>query len=136
LRSSEERLIGALTGLVGAAFGALTQRHPILTEQSMYVIAQFTIIPIGAGTSLSGYVAACERVLAATGLTYELHANGTNLEGEWEAVIAAIKRCHDTLHGMGVPRISTVFTLGTRTDRPQRMADKLLSVQAKLVDQD
>jgi len=101
----------------------------------MNVIAQFTLIPIGTGTSLSGYVAACERVLAATGLTYEMHANGTNLEGEWEAVMDAIKRCHETLHAMGVPRISTSVTLGTRTDRPQRMADKLASVRAKLADE-
>ncbi|WP_295431491.1 MTH1187 family thiamine-binding protein [uncultured Thiodictyon sp.] len=101
----------------------------------MNVIAQFTLIPIGTGTSLSGYVAACERVLAATGLTYEMHANGTNLEGEWEAVMDAIRRCHETLHGMGVPRISTSVTLGTRTDRPQRMAEKLASVRAKLADE-
>ena len=101
----------------------------------MNVIAQFTVIPIGAGTSLSGYVAACEHTLAATGLTYEMHANGTNLEGEWEAVMDAIRRCHETLHGMGVPRISTSVTLGTRTDRPQRMAEKLSSVRAKLADE-
>jgi uncharacterized protein (TIGR00106 family) len=101
----------------------------------MYLIAQFTIIPIGAGTSLSGYVAACERVLAeTTGINYEMHANGTNLEGEWEAVMDAIKRCHETLHGMGVPRLATNVTLGTRIDRPQRMAEKLSSVQAKLAD--
>jgi len=101
----------------------------------MNIIAQFTIIPIGTGTSLSGYVAACERVLAATGLTYELHANGTNLEGEWEAVMDAIKRCHETLHAMGVPRISTNVTIGTRSDRPQRMAEKIASVREKLADQ-
>lgn len=98
----------------------------------MNVIAQFTVIPIGTGTSLSTYVAACERVLAESGLSYELHANGTNLEGEWEAVMQAIKRCHETLHGLGVPRISTSVTIGTRTDRPQRMAEKLASVRAKL----
>lgn len=98
----------------------------------MNVIAQFTLIPIGTGVSLSGYVAACERILAETGLSYELHANGTNLEGEWDEVTAAIKRCHETLHGMGVPRISTVVTIGTRSDREQRMADKVSSVRAKL----
>jgi uncharacterized protein (TIGR00106 family) len=98
----------------------------------MNVIAEFTLIPIGAGISLSGYVAACERVLAETGLTYELHANGTNLEGEWDEVMAAIKRCHETLRGMGVPRISTAVMIGTRSDRPQRMADKVSSVRAKL----
>jgi uncharacterized protein (TIGR00106 family) len=98
----------------------------------MNVIAEFTLIPIGAGISLSGYVAACERVLAETGLTYELHANGTNLEGDWDEVMAAIKRCHETLHGMGVPRISTVVMIGTRSDREQRMTDKVSSVRAKL----
>ena len=98
----------------------------------MNVIAEFTLIPIGAGISLSGYVAACERVLAETGLTYELHANGTNLEGEWDQVMDAIKRCHETLHDMGVPRISTFVMIGTRSDREQRMADKVSSVRAKL----
>jgi len=98
----------------------------------MDVIVDFTIVPIGVGVSLSNYIAACERVLAETGLTYEMHANGTNIEGEWEAVFAAIRRCHETLHEMGVPRIHTDVKLGTRADKPQRMADKLASVKAKL----
>jgi uncharacterized protein (TIGR00106 family) len=98
----------------------------------MKVIAEFTVIPIGVGVSLSEYVAACERVLAGTGLHYELHANGTNVEGEWDAVMNAIRRCHETLHAMGVPRISTVVKIGTRTDRDQRMDEKVVSVQEKL----
>ena len=67
-----------------------------------------------------------------SGLTYELHANGTNVEGEWEDVFAAIRRCHEMLHGMGVPRIHTDIKLGTRTDRFQKMADKISSVKGKL----
>ena len=98
----------------------------------MNVILEFTIIPIGVGVSLSRYVAACDKILKDAGLTHELHANGTNVEGEWEAVFAAIKRCHETLHEMGVPRISTTIKVGTRTDRLQTMADKVKSVKAKL----
>jgi uncharacterized protein (TIGR00106 family) len=98
----------------------------------MKVIAEFTLIPIGVGVSLSEYVAACERVLAGTALHYELHANGTNLEGEWDEVMQAIKTCHQTLHDMGVPRISTLVKIGTRTDRPQEMDEKTASVRAKL----
>ena len=56
----------------------------------MKVIAEFTIIPIGVGTSLSRYVAACERILEESGLEHELHANGTNVEGEWDEVMAAM----------------------------------------------
>jgi uncharacterized protein (TIGR00106 family) len=98
----------------------------------MHVIVDFTIVPVGVGVSLSDYVAACERILAESGLTYQLHANGTNVEGEWEDVFAAIRRCHETLHAMGVPRIHTDVKLGTRTDRVQTMADKLASLGKKL----
>ena len=98
----------------------------------MKAIAEFTIIPIGVGVSLSKYVAACENVLAQTGLHYELHANGTNLEGEWDAVMDVIKACHEKLHEMDVPRISTVIKVGTRTDRDQHMTDKVQSVREKL----
>ncbi len=98
----------------------------------MKAIAEFTIIPIGVETSLAKYVAACQQVLEKTGLSYELHANGTNLEGEWDEIMQAIKICHEKLHALGVPRISTVIKIGTRTDREQSMADKLASVRAEL----
>ncbi len=98
----------------------------------MNAIAEFTIIPIGVGVSLSKYVAACEKILKKTELSYELHANGTNLEGEWDDVLNAIKACHEKLHEMGVPRISTMIKIGTRTDKLQKMKEKVDSVQEKL----
>lgn len=98
----------------------------------MNAIAEFTIIPIGVGLSLSKYVAVCEKILAETDLSYELHANGTNLEGEWDEVMGAIKTCHERLHEMGVPRIATQIKIGTRTDRTQKMSDKIASVREKL----
>jgi uncharacterized protein (TIGR00106 family) len=98
----------------------------------MHVIVDFTVVPLGVGVSLSKYVAACERILKQFGLTYELHANGTNVEGEWEQVFAAIRACHEELHQMGVPRIHTEIKLGTRTDRPQHMSEKIASVKAHL----
>ena len=81
---------------------------------------------------MSKYVAACEKMLEASGLSYELHANGTNLEGEWDEVMEAVKACHERLHQMGVPRISTVIKIGTRTDRKQKMVEKIDSVREKL----
>ena len=98
----------------------------------MKVIADLAIIPIGVGVSLSKYVAACERVLVEAGLEPTLHANGTNVEGDWDAVFAALKRCHETLHEMGAPRVSTNLRLGTRVDRVQSMQDKINSVESKL----
>lgn len=97
----------------------------------MKTILDFSIVPIGVGVSLSPYIAACERVLRERGLEPQLHANGTNVEGDWDDVFAAIKRCHEVVHAMGAPRITTVVKLGTRTDRDQTMGDKVRSVEEK-----
>ncbi|MEW5981767.1 MAG: MTH1187 family thiamine-binding protein [Acidobacteriota bacterium] len=98
----------------------------------MKVLIDVSIVPIGVGVSLSSYVAACERVFTDAGLTTRLHAYGTNVEGEWDDVFGAVKRCHEVLHEMGAPRISTIIKAGTRTDRPQTLDDKVRSVQEKL----
>ena len=98
----------------------------------MNVLVDVSIVPIGVGVSLSRYVAACERVLDEAGLHPQLHAYGTNVEGEWERVFAAVKRCHEVLHEMGAPRVSTNLRVGTRTDRAQTLQDKIDSVRARL----
>jgi uncharacterized protein (TIGR00106 family) len=98
----------------------------------MNVILDLCLVPLGVGVSLSPYVAACEKVLNEAGLKTVLHAYGTNVEGEWDKVLAAVKRCHEVVHALGAPRISTVIKLGTRTDKAQTMDDKVRSVAAKL----
>ncbi len=98
----------------------------------MQVIVDLCVVPLGVGVSVSAYVAECQRVLDAAGLKNQLHAYGTNIEGEWDAVMVAIKRCHERIHEMGAPRITTTIKLGTRIDRAQTMADKVRSVENKL----
>ena len=98
----------------------------------MKVIADLCVVPIGVGVSVSEYIAACERVLGEFDVETSLHAYGTNIEGEWDEVFAAVKRCHEVVHGMGAPRVSSTMRFGTRTDRQQTMADKVTSVNEKL----
>ena len=98
----------------------------------MKVIADICVVPIGVGVSVSKYVVACEKTLQKAGLNPQLHAYGTNVEGDWDTVFAAVKHCHQTIHEMGAPRISTTIKLGTRIDRDQTMADKIQSVEIKL----
>ena len=98
----------------------------------MEVIADLCIIPMGVGLSVSKEVAVCERILAEAGLKTKLHAYGTNIEGDWDTVFQAVKRCHEALHAAGVPRISTNMRFGTRTDKGQKMEDKVRSVEEKL----
>ena len=98
----------------------------------MNVLVDLCVVPLGIGVSVSREVAACERVLQEAGLVTRLHAFGTNIEGEWDAVFAAIKRCHEVLHETGVPRVSSTLRVGTRVDRQQSLDDKVRSVEDKL----
>jgi uncharacterized protein (TIGR00106 family) len=98
----------------------------------MKVIMDLTVSPFGVGLSVSEYIAACHRIFAEAGLKTNLHAYGTNIEGEWDEVFAAIKKCHESLHEMGVPRLTSSIKVGTRTDRTQTMDDKVDSVKSKI----
>ncbi|GGO78564.1 hypothetical protein GCM10011348_10770 [Marinobacterium nitratireducens] len=98
----------------------------------MQVMIDLCVVPLGVGVSVSEYVAACQRILREAGLSYQMHAYGTNIEGEWDEVFAAVKRCHEVLHDMGAPRITSSLRVGTRTDRDQTMTDKISSVEEKL----
>lgn len=98
----------------------------------MKVIVDLCVVPIGVGLSVSRYIAECEKILKDAGLKIILHAYGTNIEGQWDEVFNAIKKCHERVHEMGSPRISSSLRLGSRTDREQTMEDKIKSVQLKL----
>ena len=100
----------------------------------MKVILDLCVVPIGVGLSVSKFIAECEKILKEAGLKTMLHAYGTNIEGEWDEVMAAVKKCHEVVHQMGAPRISTSIRLGTRIDREQTMADKIKSVEMKLIE--
>jgi uncharacterized protein (TIGR00106 family) len=100
----------------------------------MKVLVDLSVVPIGVGVSLSTYVAACERVLKDAGLKTSLHAYGTNIEGEWDEVFAAIKRCQEVVHDMGAPRIGSTMRVGTRVHRDQTLEDKVRSVEDRLRD--
>jgi uncharacterized protein (TIGR00106 family) len=98
----------------------------------MKVIMDLCVVPIGVGVSVSEYVVACHQVLKKTGLKTQLHAYGTNIEGEWDEVMAAVKVCHEKVHAMGAPRITTTIKMGTRVDRSQTMEQKVSSVLDKI----
>ncbi len=75
----------------------------------MQVVVDLCVIPIGVGVSLSEYIAECQRILEKSGVTFEIHACGTNIEGEWDDVFATVKECHRRVHEMVAPRITTTL---------------------------
>ena len=97
----------------------------------MNVHVDLCIVPMGVGVSVSRYIVACQDVLDEYDLTHTMHAYGTNIEGGYDAVFQAIKTCHEKVHAMGAPRITTTIKLGTRIDREQSLREKVESVEIK-----
>ena len=91
----------------------------------MKIIADLCIVPMGVGPSVSRYIREVKAVLEQSGLTHEMHANGTNIEGEMAEVSAAVEVCCQRLQALGVERIFCTMHFSTRTDKDQNMADKL-----------
>ena len=65
----------------------------------MKVMIDLCVVPLGVGVSVSNYVAACQKILDAAGLKHQLHAYGTNVEGDWDAVMGAVKIENSTVRG-------------------------------------
>lgn len=92
----------------------------------MKATAEIQVIPIGAGVSVRKEVRRAHELIKSSGLTVELHAYGTNVEGELDAILETVRNVHETLHREGVVRISTFLKLGTRTDKEPTLAAKKL----------
>ena len=75
----------------------------------MKVHIDLCLIPMGGELSISDEVAECQKIFARRGLTHRLHAYGTNVEGEWDDVMAAVKECHECVHKMGRARITSTL---------------------------
>jgi len=91
----------------------------------MKAVAEVQVIPIGVGVSVRREVQRAHEILKASGLRVELHAYGTNVEGELSAILRAVEEVHRTLHAEGTVRLSTLLKLGTRTDKEPSLSGKL-----------
>lgn len=91
----------------------------------MKAVAEVQVIPIGVGVSVRREVQRAHEILKASGLRVELHAYGTNVEGELSAILRAVEEVHRTLHAEGTVRLSTFLKLGTRTDKDPSLSGKL-----------
>ena len=91
----------------------------------MRATAEIQVIPIGEGVSVRKRVQRAHELLAASGLAVQLHAYGTNVEGELSEILEAIRQVHETLHAEGTVRLSTAVKIGTRTDKEPSLAAKL-----------
>jgi uncharacterized protein (TIGR00106 family) len=92
-----------------------------------------SITPIGTGSpGVSEYVAGVERILQASGLTSQLTAMGTLIEGDLDAVLRVIREMHEHPFAKGAVRVSTLIKIDDRRDKEHTIARKMRSVEEKL----
>jgi uncharacterized protein (TIGR00106 family) len=97
------------------------------------VIAAFSISPIGVGESVSEQVAEVVRLVRESGLANETNAMFTNVEGEYDEVMALIRACVMKV-AETAPRVSVVIKIDHRPGVTNALEHKVEAVEARLRD--
>jgi len=92
----------------------------------MKATAELQVIPIGPGVSVRKEIARVVELLRGHDFILETHASGTNLEGELDDILAAVREIHAVLHQEGSARLVSLLKLETRTDKAPTLAGKRL----------
>lgn len=97
----------------------------------MSVLLEFSITPLDKGESVGAFVARSLDVIDKSGLPYRLGPMGTCLEGEWEEVMAVVKRCFDQMK-RDCRRITISMKADYREGVSGRLEGKVASVEKHL----
>jgi uncharacterized protein (TIGR00106 family) len=92
----------------------------------MKATADLQVIPLGSGVSARKEVQRAVELLKEYDFIIHTHGAGTNIEGEMEEILAAVKRIHQVLHDEGSVRLISYLKLETRTDKETTLAGKRL----------
>ena len=97
----------------------------------MSVIVELSIFPTDKGVSVSPYVARALKVIAESGLAYELNPMGTCIEGSWEDAMSVVDRCFQALRH-DCDRIYLNLKADYRKGRSKGLQQKMASVKSKI----
>ena len=96
------------------------------------MIADISLAPVGEGTSVSKYVAKAVAIIRDSGLKYEFHSMGTNVEGSYDEIVKLVKKCSDAIFKMGAERVLIRMYIDDRHDKLSTIDGKKQSVKNKL----
>lgn len=97
-------------------------------------IMEISVVPIGVGSSVSNYVAKCIEIIKRSGLSYEVTAMGTIVEGDVEKLLEIALFMHRVPFSMGANRVLTNIKIDDRVDKHATIQSKVSSVKNKLED--
>lgn len=92
------------------------------------MIVEFSVVPVGRGEELAGPVARILDLVDRSGLPYQLTAMGTLVEGDWDAVMDLVRRCHEAMRAE-TGRVYTHVAIDDRPGASGRIAGKVRDVE-------
>jgi uncharacterized protein (TIGR00106 family) len=95
------------------------------------VIAAFSISPLGVGDSVSAQVAEVVRLVRESGLANETNAMFTNVEGDYDEVMALIRACVMKV-AESAPRVSVVVKIDYRPGVTNALEHKVEAIERRL----
>jgi uncharacterized protein (TIGR00106 family) len=95
------------------------------------IVMEMCLFPLDKGDSLSDYVARSLEIIDRSGLDYRCHAMGTDIEGDFDELMAVVRECFHDL-AADCNRIECTLKLDYRKDKQGRLESKIKSVEEKL----
>lgn len=95
------------------------------------MLVEFSIIPIGVGSSIGDRLAEVLKIVDSSGLPYKINPMGTVVEGGWNEVVGLIRKCHNAVMKKG-ERVVTSISIDDRKGKPNRIEQKVKSIEKRL----
>jgi uncharacterized protein (TIGR00106 family) len=95
------------------------------------MLVEFSIIPIGVGSSIGDQLAEVLKIVDSSGLPYKINPMGTVVEGEWDEIIKLIKNCHMTMMKYAERAVTTI-SIDDRKEKPDRINQKIKSIEKRI----
>ncbi len=94
------------------------------------LLLEFSMYPTDKGESVSDYVKRNLEIIDESGLPYKLGPMGTTLEGEYDEVMAVVRRCHERM-SEDCGRIACQIKMDWRQGRSGRLESKVATLKEK-----
>jgi len=92
------------------------------------MLVAFSVTPLGTGEAVGDLVAEAVRVVRESGLPNRTDAMFTTIEGEWDEVMAVVKRAVDVVATVA-PRVSVVLKADIRPGVTDGLTSKVAHVE-------
>lgn len=92
------------------------------------MLVELSINPLGTGTHLSHDLGEILKLIDDSGIQYGLTPLGTCIEGEWDEVMAVIKRCHEKARSMSA-HVFTTLRIEDEEGATNKIQENVASVE-------